>query len=480
VLSDGLGQLWFPTPKGVFVVKKSELLAVADQKQPAVSYLLYGRDDGILEPECTGAAQSLTAQDGRIFIPTLGGLAVYNPNAHRVSHTAPVMHFERFLADGKEIDMYAPQILISPNIERVSIQYTAVNLTSPHEMLFRYRLNEGEWVEAGKEREAIYTNLPPGKHHFVVQVRSKNGIWPMQEASLVFYREAYFYETYWFYALVVLMLVLSAIALARVFYKVKLARIAAQNALLEAQVQERTIQLGEANEELKQINEELNATLETIDKERQKSDSLLRNILPAETAQELKENGVATPRSYELASIMFTDLKGFTSIAESLSPEDIIGELNICFSAFDKICEANGLEKIKTIGDGYLAVGGVPEPNETNAVDAVRAALQMQAFMKQWQQERLNKGLPVWRLRIGIHTGPVVAGVVGTHKFAYDIWGDSVNLAARMEQSGEADQVNISESTYQLVKEHFRCHARGKMQAKNKGMVDMYFVEGPQ
>ncbi len=215
-----------------------------------------------------------------------------------------------------------------------------------------------------------------------------------------------------------------------------------------------------------------------IEQEQQKSEELLLNILPHEVAAELKTKGSATPRSYELVSVLFTDFKGFTFMAEQLSPEEIIQELNVCFSAFDEIAKAHNLEKIKTIGDAYMCAGGIPIPNQTNPSDTALAGLKMQDFIENRKVERDAKGLPFFELRLGINTGKIVAGVVGKTKFAYDIWGDAVNLASRMESSGEVGKVNISGNTYELIKDKFECTYRGKVKAKNKGEVDMYFVEG--
>jgi class 3 adenylate cyclase len=244
-----------------------------------------------------------------------------------------------------------------------------------------------------------------------------------------------------------------------------------QNAMLEQKVTERTHQL-------QQANEELNTTLELVETERQKSDALLLNILPTETAQELKEKGHATPKYYELITVLFTDFKGFTNIAEKISPAEVIENLNTCFLAFDEICDKYGLEKIKTIGDACMCAGGLPVANTTNPIDVVQAGLEMQQWMQNWIISKQAQGQPVWELRLGIHSGEAVAGVVGKNKFAYDIWGDTVNLASRMESSGEVGKVNISGATYELVKDNFKCVFRGKVQAKNKGETEMYFVEG--
>ncbi len=225
-------------------------------------------------------------------------------------------------------------------------------------------------------------------------------------------------------------------------------------------------------------NNEIERQRDEIDYQRKRSDDLLLNILPEETAEELKEKGSATPKHYDLVSVLFTDFKGFTNIAEKLTPKELVAELDHCFFAFDKIIDAHNLEKIKTIGDAYMCAGGIPVANTSNPVDTVRAGLEIKSYMENLKAEREAKGEAFWELRIGIHTGQVVAGVVGKNKFAYDIWGDAVNTASRMESSGIPGKVNISGETYELVKDKFECSYRGKIKAKNKGEIDMYIVEG--
>jgi len=215
----------------------------------------------------------------------------------------------------------------------------------------------------------------------------------------------------------------------------------------------------------------------TVKREKQRSEDLLLNILPEKTAEELKAHGKAKARRYDSVTVLFTDFKGFTTIAEQMPAEALVAELDECFRAFDEIIGRYGIEKIKTIGDAYFCAAGLPEPTTTHAEDMVRAALEMQDFMKKFGEKQRAAGKPVFVCRIGIHTGPVVAGVVGQKKFAYDIWGDTVNMGARMESSGEPERVNISEATYQLVKDKFNCIPRGKVLAKGKGEVEMYFVE---
>ncbi len=216
-----------------------------------------------------------------------------------------------------------------------------------------------------------------------------------------------------------------------------------------------------------------------IAKARMRSDELLLNILPEEVAEELKAKGSAEAVHIDQVTVLFTDFKGFTAMSETLSPQELVRDLNECFSAFDRITEKYGIEKIKTIGDAYMAAGGLPTPNTTHAVDVINAAFEIRDFIAEGKARKIAAGLPYFEIRIGIHTGPVVAGIVGVKKFQYDIWGDTVNTASRMESSGEVGQVNISEATYALVKDEpgLTFTPRGKVQAKGKGEMEMYFVE---
>ncbi|MCF8427825.1 MAG: hypothetical protein K9I36_13895, partial [Bacteroidia bacterium] len=229
--------------------------------------------------------------------------------------------------------------------------------------------------------------------------------------------------------------------------KEKLKLISTQNEMLEQKVSERTSQLNT---------------------EKEKSDTLLLNILPAEIAEELKQTGQAQAKQFNQVSVLFTDFVNFTGLSEQMSAQELVQEIHKNFTAFDAIMEKHGVEKIKTIGDAYLAVCGLPQETEHHAKRLVQAALEIQEYMAQSNGK--------FKIRIGIHSGPVVAGIVGVKKFAYDIWGDTVNTASRMESTSEVGKINISETTYELIKNDFDCTPRGEIEAKGKGKVPMYFV----
>jgi len=219
-------------------------------------------------------------------------------------------------------------------------------------------------------------------------------------------------------------------------------------------------------------------TNKILDRQKEEIENLLLNILPAEVAKELQVNGSAMPRYYESVSVLFTDFKGFTMIADKLTPQELVEELNSCFMAFDEIIERNKLEKIKTIGDSYMCAGGIPTPDDKHVENIIKAGLEIRDFIKLYNGVRREAGLEPWELRIGVHVGPIVAGVVGKKKYAYDIWGSTVNIASRMESNGEPGQVNVSSATYELIKDKYSCTYRGKIYAKSIGEIDMYFVDG--
>ena len=218
------------------------------------------------------------------------------------------------------------------------------------------------------------------------------------------------------------------------------------------------------------------AVQEELKKEKERSDELLLNILPDTIAQEIKNTGKVEPRFYSSASIMFSDFSGFTKLSEQMEPKSLIDLLNQYFSVFDGIVAKHGLEKLKTIGDAYMCVSGLPAETRGHAIRICLASLEIQNYMKRTNEKREKMRMPRWDMRIGIHSGPVIAGVVGERKFTYDIWGDAVNTAALLEQNGEPGRVNISATTYQQVNEMFDTVERGKITSGKKGDIPMYFL----
>lgn len=258
--------------------------------------------------------------------------------------------------------------------------------------------------------------------------------------------------------------IVMSLAIADRFYQLRLEKRAAQHALLQG------LQQSERELEAKVAQRTLELQLEQA-----RTKELLHNILPAELAEELSTTGRARPARHESVSILFTDFSGFTNVVATVPPDRMVAELNEIFAAFDDIADECGVEKIKTIGDAYMAVAGLPKSCADHAQRCVRMSLRMLDYLKWRNQSAAFK----WSLRVGVHSGPVVAGVVGKRKYAFDIWGDTVNVAARMESSGGIGKVNVSAYTYDLIRGEFNCEYRGKVEAKGKGEIDMYFVEPP-
>ena len=297
-----------------------------------------------------------------------------------------------------------------------------------------------------------YTNLPAGKYQFKVRyiISGNNG----GETSLISLRVL----PLWYFsgfAILVYLIILSLFGWA--LYDQLNLRFARRLYMLEQIINKRT---------------------EDLIIEKEKTEALLANVLPRNTASEIMEKGKATKIKYNFVTVLFSDIQGFTKIAEEMNPEVLIDELDKFFFYFDSVVEKFGIEKIKTIGDAYMCAGGIPEKNRTNPVEVILAALEMKSYMKNLKETSQLEGMKYWDIRIGIHTGTVVAGVVGQKKLSYDIWGDTVNTASRMESSGEAGKINISGTTYEFVKEFFTCEFRGKMPVKYKGELEMYFVNG--
>jgi class 3 adenylate cyclase len=347
-------------------------------------------------------------------------------------------------------DSLKPVLAFSHN--QVSIKYAATYYNATDKITYSTFLEgqDGHWSNWSDQPFKDYMNLREGQYNFKVKAKNVYGF-EGSVASYSFSVQPPWYRTNWAYLFYSICALLGTWGIA-VLYSLRLRR---QKIQLEGIVKDRTREIAE---------------------EKRKSDKLLLNILPRETASELKHQGFATTRSYEEVSVLFSDFVSFSSISEKMTPEELVQEINECFSAFDDILEKEGVEKIKTIGDAYMCASGLNHSSNDPEIDIVRVGIAIREFMKARNKIRLEKGLPYFEIRIGINTGPVVAGVVGKKKFAYDIWGDTVNTASRMESHSKPGELNISASTYEKIKEEFICEYRGMIEAKNKGKLKMYFV----
>lgn len=356
-----------------------------------------------------------------------------------ISVPVVVADYEKFLKQKLNLDFRKNNILFE--------------ISANDSIEFQYHLKgfDKGWSTWKKSNYKEYTNLPVGKYSFYVKYQTLNGgkgelepynirvipVWYISRVAIILY-------------LILIFLIIWQI------YDFLTLKFAKRQYMLEMIINKRT---------------------EDLIIEKEKTENLLANVLPKNTADELMAKGKASKIKYNFVTVLFSDIQGFTKIAEEMNPEVLIDELDKFFFHFDSVAEKYRIEKIKTIGDAYMCAGGIPEKNRTNPVEVILAALEMKMYMTKLKESTELSGMKFWDIRIGIHTGTVVAGVVGHKKLSYDIWGDTVNTASRMESSGAAGKINISGTTYEFVKEFFTCEFRGKMPVKYKGELEMYFVE---
>jgi adenylate cyclase len=372
----------------------------------------------------------------------------------------PTPSLKRILINGDSVIFISDSSRLPPNELRQNIilNYRNNNIIfelQPADSIDYQFFLEGfdkEWSSWKRISFKEYTNLPAGRYLFKIRYISSGN--SAGEISLLSLRVL----PLWYFSRLAIILYLIAFTLIIwALYDLLNLRFARKLFMLEQIINKRT---------------------EDLIIEKEKTEALLANVLPKNTASEIMEKGKATKIKYNFVTVLFSDIQGFTKIAEEMNPEVLIDELDKFFFYFDSVVEKFGIEKIKTIGDAYMCAGGIPEKNRTNPVEVILAALEMKAYMNKLKETSEIEGMKYWDIRIGIHTGTVVAGVVGQKKLSYDIWGDTVNTASRMESSGEAGKINISGTTYEFVKEFFTCEFRGKMPVKYKGELEMYFVNG--
>lgn len=326
--------------------------------------------------------------------------------------------------------------------------FSALNYSSFGSTEYQVKLEgfNNQWSEWSTETYKEYTSLLEGDYKFCVRARDQhNNI--SHQACLFFTIKPPVYRTWYAYSIYIIIL----ISIILLVLKLNELRHVRERVSLEKLVEDRTNELAYQKDQTEQ---------------------LVKKLLPQNTADELRETGKAKSHKYEMVTVLFADIQGFTEVAERTKPEELIKHLNNIFSSFDKIIAQYNIEKIKTIGDAYMCAGGMPNRDNTNPVEVVLAALEMQRKMQEINEENSLK----LEIRIGVHTGPVVAGVVGSKKLEYDIWGDTVNIASRMESHGLINKVNVSETTYKSVKDFFVCQYRGKIDVKYKGEMEMYFI----
>jgi ligand-binding sensor domain-containing protein/class 3 adenylate cyclase/predicted metal-dependent HD superfamily phosphohydrolase len=482
VLSDGIGNLWLSTNKGIskFDLKRKK-------------FTNYTEKEGLMSNEFNLGAY-IKLNSGDLMFGGIYGYNYFNPRDMNFSTISTDVIFTKFKLDAGWIKPNDPTAILNQSISKTesitlsykqrsfTLKFMALDFANPELVNYKYILegsDEGE-IFIGKTNQIHFNSLQPGDYVLKVYARQGDSKWSENPAVLEIYLAAPFWKKAWFWFLIIILVGLALFALIRK----QIDQERREQVRLEMKIAERTKEIREQNikiEKQKKTIEDKKNSLEEqkhlLEIEKEKTEKLLKNIIPESTYHELKTKGKASARGYKTVSVLFTDFVGFTKIAERMKPADLVNELDIYFRKFDEIIIKNNLEKIKTIGDAYMCAGGVPVRNNTNPIDACLAALQIQDCLAKMRIESATSGREIWDLRLGINTGEVTAGVIGSEKLAYDVWGSTVNKAQRMEMLGEPGKVTISGETFKFIEPYFVCTFRGKVRAKSKSLIDMYTVD---
>lgn len=457
VLLDAYENVWIGTRRGIHYIE----LDVLQERIIGISH--YGSDDGFIGVEAFRNACMLD-QDSSLWFGSVRGATRYAPQLVTTDEREPLIQLTALKLFFEDVDWSPwasslgrngiPEGLVLPyDRNHLTMLFEGISLAYPEKLRYRYILEgyDPDWSPITTTDRVTYSNIPPGDYTFRVMARNGSGIWNETPLSLPFTIRPPFWATLPFQLIAGLVLVLGVIGIVRIRER----RLRQDRARLEGMVASRTGELA---------------------KEKERSDDLLLNILPASIAEELKQKGSANALSHPSCTVLFSDFTGFTTFSSHMDSDTLVAELDHYFRLFDRLCDRYGVEKIKTIGDAYMCASGVPQARSSHALNCVLMALGMLEAVGRSNAERQATGRQQWPIRIGLHSGPLVSGVVGEKKFAYDIWGDTVNLASRMESNSEPGRLNISGSTYAEVMDYLEVEPRGPVKVKGKGELHMYFV----
>jgi len=450
-ISDYTGTIWMTSNRGVFNVKLEELENCAEGNIKRVSSRYFGKSEGLISRGVTSTSLSTKDKLGRIWFTLIDGFAVYDPVKITTNKTAPVVQIQEYSIDNEKYVWDGKTIILQPNVKRFGIKYTGISFITSEQMQFSSKLEGFDklYSDWSTSRTVSYTNLKHGTYKF--SVMTKNGDENKSNPSdfITIIKKPYLWELTSFWIVVLLLVIGNATFL--VFLRLR--NLKNRNILLEKKVEERTHEL-------------------KLEKER--SESLLLNILPKDIAEELsKEQNKTISKKYPNVTVLFTDIVGFTKMSDGLSAEVVVKMLNSLFSRFDIRAKEEGIEKIKTIGDSYMAACGLTEEKDNKGAE--KMLHYARGILKDLEEFNKKSEIQI-SLRIGINTGNLVAGVIGKTKFIYDIWGDTVNTASRMESSGKPLEIHVSETTYEATKDAFLYKEPVEVEVKGKGLMKTYYL----
>ena len=437
ILADNTNTLWMTSNHGISSAPLGEILDVASGKIPQASVKFYNKNDGLDSDGPTSTAKSMIDRHGRVWFAMVDGIAIYDPVKVKENPVTPLVQIEKVVVDNTVIldntlfQNQTESITLNPGTKRVDITYTGISFDSPERISFTHRLTnfEKSFSQPSYSRTMSYTNLSPGKHTFMVNAINEDGFYSTQAEAVLFVQKPYFYQMPIFWIALAIAIVGGLI----LFFFLRQLKMMKENERLEEIVRQRT-----AEAEFQKAEANL---------ERAKADELLHAILPEKIAQELKDGVHSIGQDFEDATVLFSDIVNFTKTSSGHSAKEIVDALNELFTRFDIRAQKCGVEKIKTIGDAYMATCGVPEPNKDHVAIMVNFAKGMLEDLAEY-----NKSAKIqFNIRIGLNSGPVTAGIIGRTKFIYDVWGDTVNVASRMETAANAGGIRVSQSVFKKI-----------------------------
>ncbi|MBQ5471873.1 MAG: hypothetical protein IIT58_07715 [Treponema sp.] len=451
ILFDKGENAWITNNHGIASINKNELQDVLYKKQKTVSAKYYNKNDGLDSEGTTSTALSIVDHHGRLWFTMIDGIAIYDPLNVSNSSIPPLVQIETISIDNEEIKNYGQNIILKPGTKRIDIKYTGISFEAPERIKFSHVLTnfEKDFSAPNPGRIVSYTNLTPGKHSFIVNAISESGLKSDNEEMMIFFQKPYPWQRPIFWIILVVVFIGTVI----IYFYIREQRIKKENMRLESLVQERTRDLA---------------------LEKEKSDKLLRSILPDKIADRLKESDKKSfGESFDNATLLFSDIVGFTKVSSGQSAEEIVRALNNLFTLFDERAKKMGVEKIKTIGDSYMAACGIPEENPDHARIMIEFAKGMYEDLNNYNKTAKIK----FNIRVGLNCGPVIAGVIGTAKFIYDVWGDTVNVASRMETAATPGTIRITEDLKnQISGSGIQVSSPIECEIKGKGLMKTYEV----
>ena len=452
ILADYTQTAWMTSNRGIISAPLSDMNEVAEGKRERINTTSYGASDGLVTGGVTATSFSMKDSSGRLWFTLIDGFAIYDPVKSGKNMNAPKVEIQEYTIDNEKFDWHGKTIVLKPSAKRLNLKFTGLSFISSEQIKFRYKLGgfEKDYSDWSSLRTASYTNLKPGTYAFSAQCQNGDEIKSEPSDPVIIVKQPYIWQLAWFWAIIALVVV----GIVALVIWLKWRAMKRYQIQLEQKVAERTRDLKIANE---------------------KAEKLLLNILPKEVAAELTEHPDRTiAKKFPNATVLFTDIVGFTKMSGGMSADEVVGMLNAMITKFDERAKREGIEKIKTIGDAYMAATGLTE--EADNGGALKMVKFAQGLIRDVVEFNAASHIQV-QIRLGINTGNLVAGVIGKSKFIYDIWGDTVNVASRMESTGKPMTIHVSQATYEQTKAAVYYGSSEDVEVKGKGLMKTYFAE---